>query len=273
MKKKSLIVVLTILIIAGIGIVLVLFGGKKTYKDLRAPDISSATVMLQPENKTVNIIEIPELEDYLNEIVIYGKSDSYKEQNGQTITFTLTMVDGSKEEIAVIGSFIVINGTGYKAKYEPCEKIINYANKLLNSNDAASKDYSSSLLIPDTYVPDGSYQLNFKCPLSDEDTKWALPIFTFSASNDSFVLGHYPNAIEGVASGSFEIDGKTLICKTDDGKQYVFTIKDAHTLVYVKQSSAEIEVPEMSYLSRSEGKTMIVDDGAAFLRLGEISAE
>jgi len=273
MKKRSLIIVLTVLIIVSVGIMLMLFAGKKPYKDLRTPDISSATVLLQPENKTINIVELPELEDYLNEIVTYGKSDSYKEQNGQIITFTITMVDGSKEEIAVIGSFVVINGTGYKAKYEPCEKIINYVNRLLNSNDAASKDYSSSLLILDTYVPDGSYQLNIKCPPSDENTKWALPIFTFSASNDSFVLGHYPNAIEGFASGSFEIDGKTLICKTDDGKQYVFTIKDAHTLVYVKQSSAEIEVPEMSYLSHSEGKTMLVDDGATFLRLGDISTE
>jgi len=41
------------------------------------------------------------------------------------------MVDGSKEEIMASNPFVVINGTGYKTKYEPCQKLNGYANRLL----------------------------------------------------------------------------------------------------------------------------------------------
>ena len=41
------------------------------------------------------------------------------------------MKNGSTEKITDYNPFIIINGTGYKAKYEPCERLNNYANKLL----------------------------------------------------------------------------------------------------------------------------------------------
>ena len=46
------------------------------------------------------------------------------------MTITLTMKDGSKKEIRENNPFVAIDGTGYKAKYEPLEALSHYANSL-----------------------------------------------------------------------------------------------------------------------------------------------
>lgn len=131
MKKKGLTAIIGSFII--IGIVAFVFSGQKPYKDLETSDIVSATVHLAPPDKTIQITEIQALVTYLNEVVIYNEDNSYTEYSGQSVIFTLTMADGSQEEIMAYNPFVVINGTGYKTKYEPCEKLNNYANKLLSS--------------------------------------------------------------------------------------------------------------------------------------------
>lgn len=105
---------------------------QKPYKNLKASDIVSATVTLSPPNKTIQIDDIEKLVSLLNDIVIYEKDNSYGEYYGQSVLFTLTMTDGSTQELLEYNPFVVINGTGYKIKYKPCEKINKYANKLLN---------------------------------------------------------------------------------------------------------------------------------------------
>ena len=131
MKKKGLIAIIGCLIV--IGIVVFAFSGRKPYKNLEASDLVSATVHLAPPDKTIQITEMEELVTYLNEVVIYNEDNSYMEYSGQAVIFTLTMADGSQEEIMAYNPFIVINGTGYKTKYEPCEKLNHYANKLLGN--------------------------------------------------------------------------------------------------------------------------------------------
>lgn len=133
MKKKGLIAIIGSSIM--IGIMVFVFSGQKPYKDLETSDIVSATVHLVPPDKTIQITEIEELVDYLNEVVIYSEDNSYTEYSGQAVIFTLTMADDSQEEIMAYNPFVVINGTGYKTKYEPCEKLNNYANQLLNRAD------------------------------------------------------------------------------------------------------------------------------------------
>lgn len=131
MKKKRLIIIISVLIV--IGIAASAFSGRKPYKDLEASDIVSAAVHLAPPDKTIQITEFKELVAYLNEVVIYNEDNSYSEYSGQAVIFTLTMTDGSQEEITAYNPFVVINGTGYKTEYEPCEKLNTYANKLLNN--------------------------------------------------------------------------------------------------------------------------------------------
>lgn len=132
MKKKKWLMVVSLLIAVVIAISLVTFTGKRPYKDLKTSDIVSATVLLGPPDKTVEIVEIKEFVALLKDVVIYNADDSYTDYAGQTVTFTLEMADGTTEKITVFNPFIIINGTGYKTKYEPCERLAHYANELLS---------------------------------------------------------------------------------------------------------------------------------------------
>lgn len=91
---------------------------------------------MSPPDKTIQITEIKELVEYLKDVVIYNEDNSYTEYVGQGVTFTLTMTDGTQTEITAYNPFLVIDGAGYKTDYEPCEALNNYANKLLNAENA-----------------------------------------------------------------------------------------------------------------------------------------
>ena len=62
-----------------------------------------------------------------------NEDHSYNDYCGQTVLFTLTMADGAQEKITAFNPFVIINGVGYKAKYEPCERLSRYANQLLSA--------------------------------------------------------------------------------------------------------------------------------------------
>ena len=110
--------------------------GRKPFKNLDASEIASSAVRLTPPDKTVQIVETKELVSYLKNIVIYHEDNSYTEYAGQGVTFILEMVDGTQKEIMVYNPFLVIDGVGYRTKYEPCEVLNRYANRLLNAQDA-----------------------------------------------------------------------------------------------------------------------------------------
>ncbi len=61
--------------------------GTKPYQDLTAADISSATVLLQPPDQTLQVEEPDRLVALLQDVVIYEEDDSYTEYAGQAVTF------------------------------------------------------------------------------------------------------------------------------------------------------------------------------------------
>ncbi|MGI6181652.1 MAG: hypothetical protein ACOYIE_06205 [Agathobaculum sp.] len=132
MKKK--VIIAAVAIVCAVAAGLFVFRGQRPYRDLKASHVVSAAVRLSPPDQTIPIAEadMEELVSYLNEVVIYNEDQSYTEYAGQAAIFTLQMADGTREEIAAYNPFVVINGTGYRTKYEPCEKLNRYANKLLN---------------------------------------------------------------------------------------------------------------------------------------------
>lgn len=132
---KRLIIAFTCVLVLGI-IVFVFSSGRKPFKGMEPSEIASATVRLIPPDKTILITEIEELTNYLNDVVIYNKDNSYTESDGQGVIFMLTMTDGTQTEIMAYNPFLVIDGVGYKTKYEPCEALNGYANRLLNEGDA-----------------------------------------------------------------------------------------------------------------------------------------
>lgn len=131
MKKKRMLAIAVALLVIGTIAFVVCFG-KKPYKHLQASDIAAASVRLTPPDETIQITEIKELVEYLNDLVIYQQDDSYQEYAGQAAVFTLTMQDGTQHEIIAYNPFLIIDGTGYKTKYEPCERLNRYANELLS---------------------------------------------------------------------------------------------------------------------------------------------
>ena len=135
MKKKVLmassicIVLLCVIIFAAVV-------GKKPYKNLDASEIVSATVRLEPPGKTLMVADIEELTEYLQDVVIYNRDNSYKTYDGLSVTYTLTMTDGTQTEIMPYSSYFVVNGVGYRAEHEPCNELISYANQLSDDENA-----------------------------------------------------------------------------------------------------------------------------------------
>lgn len=115
--------------------IIVFSSGRKPFKDMELSEIASATVWLSPPDKTILITDIEELINYLNDVVVYNKDNSYTESCGQGVIFTLTMADGTQTEIMAYNPFLVIDGVGYKTKYESCQARNGYANRLLNERD------------------------------------------------------------------------------------------------------------------------------------------
>lgn len=131
MRKKAIFTAAVIIAVLTAGVMIL--RGKAPYKNLKAANIVSAAVYLSPPDETVQITNAEELVSYLRKVTIYNEDTSYTDYCGQTVMFTLTMADGSQEEITAFNPFVIINGIGYKTKYEPCEQLSRYANKLLNA--------------------------------------------------------------------------------------------------------------------------------------------
>lgn len=106
--------------------------GKRPFKNLDGADIVSAAVELMPPDVKLEIPDKEKLAELLRSVVIYRQDDSYKDYAGQAAVFTLIMEDGTAVEITDYTPFVIIDGVGYKAKYEPCEALNSYANALLS---------------------------------------------------------------------------------------------------------------------------------------------
>lgn len=105
--------------------------GRKPFAKISGADIAYATVRLLPPDKTVALTDLYNLADALNDVVIYEKDNSYTDYDGQAVIFTVTMTNGTKTVINACNPYIVIDGVGYRTKYEPCERLSQLANKLL----------------------------------------------------------------------------------------------------------------------------------------------
>ena len=137
---KKLVIAFTCVLVLGLTIFTFTFSkkrfGKTPFRNLDSSEIESATVRLTPPDKTIQIMEKDELAGYLHDVVIYNEDNSYTEYSGQGVIFTLTMSDGTQMEIVAYNPFLVIDGVGYRTKYEPCEALNRYANRLLNEEDS-----------------------------------------------------------------------------------------------------------------------------------------
>ena len=128
-SKKVWLIIVVVALALIVSVLFVAFRGRKPLKNI---ELVNATVQLMPPDKTIQINDLDELEDLLEDIVIYNQDDSYTEYAGQAVVFSVTLLDGSQMEVTAYNPFVIIDGVGYRCKYEPCEKLNNFANGLLN---------------------------------------------------------------------------------------------------------------------------------------------
>lgn len=135
MKKKLLIAALCALVLAG-GILVKLYViGDRPLSDLELGEVTTVTVELYPPDATLELTqaEIEELVPILNRVVTYRRDDTYRECDGQAVIFTLTKTDGTQHRVQAYNPFIVIDGVGYRTKYEPCEDLNQLGNVILRA--------------------------------------------------------------------------------------------------------------------------------------------
>jgi len=133
--KKSIIIIGCIIAIVAILVLVIKPLGEKPFKNLSDDKISEVTVKFMPPNKTISLTDddVVRLVKILNSCVVYAKDDSYIDYNGQTVLYTITKKDGTVTEVAAFNPFLIINGVGYKTKYNPCERLSVLGNKILDA--------------------------------------------------------------------------------------------------------------------------------------------
>ena len=110
-----------------------LFWGRRPFRDLEAADIAAASVTLMPPDVTLELDagEIETLAELLGDLRITRPDQSYTEYAGQAVQFTVTFADGTETEVMEYNPFLILDGTGYRTAYEPCEALNSFANELL----------------------------------------------------------------------------------------------------------------------------------------------
>ena len=110
-----------------------LFWGRRPFRDLEAADIAAASVTLMPPDVTLELdeAEIKTLAELLGDLRITRPDQSYTEYAGQAVQFTVTFADGTKTEVTDYNPFLIIDGTGWRTAYGPCEALNRFANELL----------------------------------------------------------------------------------------------------------------------------------------------
>ncbi len=132
MKKKRYIIITLVITVICISIILIVKSsmGQKPFKDISYGEIESVTVELYPPDikATLAEAEIKDLVDILQDVIIYKQDNSYTEYDGQAVIYRIIKADDTVIEIQAYNPFLIINGTGYKTKYEPCEELNHLGN-------------------------------------------------------------------------------------------------------------------------------------------------
>lgn len=135
MKRTILVfaaIVLAVALIMTIGIWVI---GRKPFKDMQVEDIKSVSIHLWPPNETreLNRDEIEVLVLLLQQVEIHHPTWMHHASGGQSNVMTIIFQDGSVKKVNQFGSILIIDGMGYRAKYEPNEALNQFANKLFNT--------------------------------------------------------------------------------------------------------------------------------------------
>lgn len=135
MVKKKFIIAASILVFGIFIFLLPDISGTKPFARLSANEIVSAELFLIPPETTIKLTDkedIAKLTDILNEIIIYREDNSGREYCGQLVQVTITLKNDETYIIGAYNPFLFLNDKCYRTKYEPCEKLNAFGNRILN---------------------------------------------------------------------------------------------------------------------------------------------
>lgn len=109
---------------------------KKPYAKISKNDISEVSILFgtyEPYQLTENATD--EFINMLKDVVIYKKDNTYVEYNGvQTSMFCIEKTNGKKIYISAANPFFIINGTGYRTEYLPCDRLSRFYVEIVQKN-------------------------------------------------------------------------------------------------------------------------------------------
>ena len=132
-KTKRLIFLFGLSLLATAFLLLLKPWGTKPFKTLSPLDIVSAELFLIPPDQKILLTEqkeITELCEILRELVLYRQDDRGREYAGQLVQATITLQDGTVHTIGAYGTFLYLNDTCYRTKYQPSERMNSFGNRL-----------------------------------------------------------------------------------------------------------------------------------------------
>lgn len=135
MKKKWFLFILIVLAaVLATGLAVFRFAsGQRPFAHITADQIASARVEIMPPDKEVDLDReaIEDLAGILRVVTVYRKDDSYRDYSGQAAVYTISLTDGTVVTVQAYNPFLIIDGVGYRTKYEPCQALSALGNEQL----------------------------------------------------------------------------------------------------------------------------------------------
>ena len=113
-KRRMLAVVAVLAAVFVVAVVKTRLIGQKPFRSWEKADIAQVELTLTPPDQSDN---------------------SYTDYAGQAVVFDVTLQDGSTTQVVACNLFVIIDGVGYRTKYEPCEALNAFANRLLSERN------------------------------------------------------------------------------------------------------------------------------------------
>lgn len=103
------------------------------FEDLVCNDVQEVKMFMEPLQTEVLLSDEQrnQLIGILNEVIIYEQISS-QTLVGQMVQYQITKSDGNTFSLKTINPYIIIDDIWYKAKYEPCEELNQFANEIMN---------------------------------------------------------------------------------------------------------------------------------------------
>ena len=134
-KRRMLAVVAVLAAVFVVAVVKTRLIGQKPFRSWEKADIAQVELTPPDQSFVLTDAEAGELLPLLQKVVLYQGDNSYTDYAGQAVVFDVTLQDGSTTQVVACNLFVIIDGVGYRTKYEPCEALNAFANRLLSERN------------------------------------------------------------------------------------------------------------------------------------------